>query len=465
MGKKLLHGFLRGVLIVLIPIVIFCFLTSVFIKKSSNEGLPNLVDFTPYNRSMIMDGFYDLERDTLDVVFVGSSHIYSNVNPTILFDKYGFTSYDFACGSQVLNVSRYYVEEVFRTQKPKLVVIDLLNAYDTVIASPESHTSFDFMRSVSVKTEGILDVVPSSEWIDALFPLTAFHERWKELEKSDFTYLFADKHNYFGGYLGITYASPQDPATFVVSDEVSDVPESTKQILDEIINICSENGAQCLFIKTPFSCPESMQAYYNGIEAYLDSEHGLKMVNVNRHLDEIGFDFLIDYADTVHMSYTGADKFSLWLGQYLVENYELPDHRNSEDYVQWAEDWNYYRQRVEVYEYEKNSYLSAMLLSDPSMRQENGTICIQNSQIMFGPYISLSPGNYSIEIEADTSENALLSITSNSGKDGIAEFKLLNGTHLYEFSLEDQTQEIEFVIVNREEVPIYISDLRLKRVL
>ena len=165
------------------------------------------------------------------------------------------------------------------------------------------------------------------------------------------------------------------------------------------------------------------------------------------------------------MSYSGADKFSLWLGEYLTQNYDLPDHRGSDEYAQWAEDWEYYRQRVKAYEYERSSHLGNMSLSDPAMRQEDRSILIKTGQIMFGPYITLAAGNYALEIDADISEDVVLGITSNFGQVGVAEFQLRNGKHTYEFTLEEQTGEIEFVIVNRGEAPISILDVRLNRII
>ena len=52
------------------------------------------------------DNFYDfyntLEKDTVDVLCVGSSHVYCGINPVQLYNDYGIAAYDLAAGSQAV---------------------------------------------------------------------------------------------------------------------------------------------------------------------------------------------------------------------------------------------------------------------------------------------------------------------------------------------------------------------------
>ena len=71
----------------------------------------------PYTE--IIEGFYDEPEKSLDVVFIGSSHIYCDVDPLYLWKNYGITSYDFSMASQTVDNS--YLQEVFKIQCPKVV--------------------------------------------------------------------------------------------------------------------------------------------------------------------------------------------------------------------------------------------------------------------------------------------------------------------------------------------------------
>ena len=69
-------------------------------------------------------GFYKMERNTVDVLFFGSSHAVSSFSPQILYDRYGITSYNLGCEQQNLITYYYLLKEALRFQKPKAIVLD-----------------------------------------------------------------------------------------------------------------------------------------------------------------------------------------------------------------------------------------------------------------------------------------------------------------------------------------------------
>ncbi|WP_092330989.1 hypothetical protein [Butyrivibrio sp. YAB3001] len=53
------------------------------------------------------------------------------------------------------------------------------------------------------------------------------------------------------------------------------------------------------------------------------------------YVDEMGIDTKTDFADKGHLNNDGAKKVSDFLGEYLVNHYELTDFRNVPDNI-WA---------------------------------------------------------------------------------------------------------------------------------
>ena len=72
----------------------------------------------------IINGFYEEEKNSIDVIFIGSSNCFCTVNPLILYEKYGITAYDFASSSQPMNISLLYLKEALKTQNPKVVALE-----------------------------------------------------------------------------------------------------------------------------------------------------------------------------------------------------------------------------------------------------------------------------------------------------------------------------------------------------
>ena len=49
--------------------------------------------------SIRLEGYYQEEKDSLDVVLLGASEVYTGFSSGLAYDKYGFTSYPFASES------------------------------------------------------------------------------------------------------------------------------------------------------------------------------------------------------------------------------------------------------------------------------------------------------------------------------------------------------------------------------
>ena len=103
--------------------LIYTRLTTIFTLKEYSAGANVNILINPYLLCEKQDGFYSLDNNTLDVVFIGSSNIHCNVNPNVIWHEYGITSYDYSCDQQELGTSYYYLQQVFETQSPKVVFL------------------------------------------------------------------------------------------------------------------------------------------------------------------------------------------------------------------------------------------------------------------------------------------------------------------------------------------------------
>ncbi len=71
-----------------------------------------------------MDAFRNLEEDSLDILVLGSSHAYVDINPAVLWSEYGIAAYDLCGSNQPMWNTYYYLKEALKTQTPKVVVLE-----------------------------------------------------------------------------------------------------------------------------------------------------------------------------------------------------------------------------------------------------------------------------------------------------------------------------------------------------
>ena len=79
--------------------------------------------------------FYEMEEDTIDVLFMGSSLAATSYIPQELYDRYGITSYNLASEKQSPVISYYWLKEALRYQSPKVLILDCYYLFRIAIPS------------------------------------------------------------------------------------------------------------------------------------------------------------------------------------------------------------------------------------------------------------------------------------------------------------------------------------------
>jgi len=65
--------------------------------------------------------------------------------------------------------------------------------------------------------------------------------------------------------------------------------------------------------------------------------YGYEFLNLNDSYEEMGIDFSTDFYNAYHVNVGGAEKYTSYLGKYISDNYDLPDHRDDMLYSEWEE--------------------------------------------------------------------------------------------------------------------------------
>lgn len=93
--------------------------------ESLAEQNQNLTD---YRRAW--DEFYQVPRDSLDLIYIGSSHAYCTFDPELIDEGLGTNSFNFGSPLQYPDSTYYVLQEVFKYQKPKTVIYEIY--WDTI---------------------------------------------------------------------------------------------------------------------------------------------------------------------------------------------------------------------------------------------------------------------------------------------------------------------------------------------
>jgi hypothetical protein len=299
-----------------------------------------------------VQGFYAEPKNSLDVVNIGSSHVYCGINPSILWDDYGITSYDFSSSGQTLWLSYSYIKEALKYQSPKVVVLDVYCARFEGEYESEgiNRRNLDFLKFSKNKIEAIENSVPKEERLYYYINFMKYHNNWKNINKSSFQ-MWGDEKNPYKGY-SVTFENKLknisgNPNISNIKEQ-SPIPTKSLEYLNKIIQLSKEKGFKLVLIDTPYLLTENDQKVYNSV-AEIAKKNDIPFINYNLLYNEIGFDSRTDMLDDGHNNSLGAEKVTKYLGEYLKKNYNFDDKRSNTEYKYWDADAEYYKREKEAH--------------------------------------------------------------------------------------------------------------------
>lgn len=283
-----------------------------------------------------MEGFYKQPGGSVDVLVMGSSHAYVDIDPAALLNEEGISAYDLCASMQPIWNTYYDLKEALKYQQPKLIVVDiyrLVESFDYVKESKLIKSTFG-MRPSKEKMAAIRESLSAEQQKDAWlyfleFPI--YHNRYREVTFSDFLTDYSLPEDYRGHVPADHVEAMERPAVSQVTGQMP-MTEKTALYFQKLLDLAKKEKIPVLLILTPYIVQEDDQKVYNTVKELLAAypEDEVRFLDFNEAYDEIGIDFATDFADYDHLNVAGCQKFSSYLGKVLRTLYELPDYRNEQ---------------------------------------------------------------------------------------------------------------------------------------
>ena len=319
--KDVIKGYIKPSIRVLAFLITFVILLEVlsvtYFSKAKASEFTN-----KYSETM---SFFNEPADTLQVIAIGNSDLYSGFCPSVMWKQNGFTSTAIGSPRQTPNQSFGLLREVLSNQKPKVVIIECDMLYDT---NPEESNIESNGNSLDVVFD-YLKPESFEEGINNELPIFMFHDRWKNKKtistaNKNHGYKFSDK--VIPVLVNENYMKPTDK-----QEKISKIYESD---IETIIDYCASNGINVIL--TTFASPSSWTYERHNAVENLAKNNDVAYVDFNMLFDEIELDLSKDFRDKGnHLNYYGARKTTEYLGNYIAENYELEDLRENKDFEFW----------------------------------------------------------------------------------------------------------------------------------
>ncbi len=280
-----------------------------------------------------------------EVLFFGNSHMANAVHPMELWHDQGIVSYNLAAFGLPIPTSYWIMKNALEDASPELVVIDCnkLSFTEKTGSAGMLHGEMDAMPLNANKIWMICDLMEDpKDRVEFIWNFAAYHDRWWDLDRADFE---KDINIQKGAEIAIDVVTPDEMALRPVAD-AADMETVGVTYLRRMIEECQDRDIDVLLTYLPF--PASEEDWQEALCAeQIADEYGISCINF---LDLSVVDFTVDCSDkNSHLNGSGGRKVTDYIGQYIEEHYDIPDHRGEEEYADWEEDYRRYTEyKLEV---------------------------------------------------------------------------------------------------------------------
>lgn len=292
--------------------------------------------------------FYKMEKDSIDVIFQGSSVCVNAFSPQEIYNNYGIRSYNLGSEQQSVLLSYYWLKEALQTQSPQVVVLDTRFVFMLHPENPLNSTEasirkcLDPMKWSKIKMEAVKElcaVNPSQTALSFYLTNIRFHTRWTELTEYDLN-LSQSQSSELKGYSAIATYGPESYSTFDPKDNtpIEKAHPIGEEYLLKIINLCKENDIELILVSLP------QNAMNDGINNYLNkisSDYSVDYYNFCETSNYNALNVTLPRESALgHENIWGAIKMSQYIGKLLSEKYHIKLVFDK----QWEDTREYYEQ-------------------------------------------------------------------------------------------------------------------------
>lgn len=270
------------------------------------------------------NGFLGEPANSLDVLFIGDSEMYSAVSPLDLWHDYGFTSYASGSVGQELPYCNTLLHRALECQSPRIVVFNA-NMFFTPVDAGE----------VVMRT------------MQDIFPVFEYHDRWKSLTARDFDFSTeATWRNPTKGFIVRTHVDQGDDKHHMKHDPRKKMLLPLNAMyMHMMFDYCRSHGAEPVIVALP-SLANWDYSRHNAIQDIADAQ-GVAFYDLNLGDTKVDIDWKTETRDRGdHVNYLGAMKVTHSMGELLAADFDLPDHRGDDAFEQWSRDYRNFKERA-----------------------------------------------------------------------------------------------------------------------
>ena len=295
--------------------------------------LANQLDDDVNDIKSLWQDIYALENNSVDIVFLGSSHANSSFDTDVFYNITGYTSFNLGSSNQTPETGYYILREFLENQNPRILVQEIYWGVmgEEIEVSAVNSQHLTYMRF-------------GANWAAIFYNTLSPEEKETFLMKgiNPFYRLkgiairrLSSQPEVVEGFRPIQYKGCGFRPYMITADgsrideiigrlnNFSGYSEEQIAYLQQTIDLAKSRGMKVILVMAPI-----MPEVFNGLDYYDEIEQISIEIAKNNNIDYIDFNILLKnkeinipsecFGDEHHVNYKGAIILSTYLAEYLI---------------------------------------------------------------------------------------------------------------------------------------------------
>lgn len=306
--------------------------------------------------------FFAMKENTLDVINIGASEIYTGFSPEYMWKNHGITSYNVATAGAPMGLAENQIKAALQTQNPKLFVISINGTqYDDKRAVAEGYLRMwiDNMPESAVRREAINKLV-EGEKTSFRFKALKYHTnilRFVESFELTKREIEAEMNKKLLTITTVDGMASQNEKA-IQSEDIRDISQfkektplgnKTKKQFESLLSFIEKENIKdkvvfvnmpVYFSKTRDTGLKSRRKHNEAMEIL--KSRGFKVYDFTTEMASIGLDSRQDFYNWGHLNVLGQRKMTEYFYQRVLKDLNIKSDIDVETAQKWDENYEIY---------------------------------------------------------------------------------------------------------------------------
>lgn len=277
--------------------------------------------------------FYMEEKNSLDVVLIGASDVFTGYSAGLAYNEFGYTSYPYASDSASIMLWKYQVEEIMRHQTPKVIMIEVngaLQGEEELVYNDARYRQYMDNIPFSVhKANSILNTDLDDDKMSYILPFVKYHSNLSDVPNvlRNNIYFMQQGYSRLKGFTTIT--DIEKPGRIMPLDKLTCYPlnKDVEKYLLDFIDYCHDKKLDnIVFTRFPhrITTEANMKRVYRCNQfRRIVTENGFDFIDFEEKIEDIGIKADSDYYNDDHLNCFGSRKLTHFIGDMLANTYSV----------------------------------------------------------------------------------------------------------------------------------------------